>query len=136
MPEAAYDLDRNLLDFQREASAAARPETRIPKPTRPEIPELEKRRLVAEGWSTESIESYRKFSHESALLYPLTTRGGRNFGAVSTPAGQGSLVSVLGDTCRVLLVRRRRVSGQSGSRQYQPTENFSTGDVKPYRKEA
>lgn len=131
MSEQAYDLDKSFLDFQRMASDATKP--KLPQQARPEISELERRRLVAEGWSTESIECYEKFGHLEALLYPLITKDGRNFGSISTPLGQGSLVSVLGGTCRVLLTRQRRATKQASGREYQPTEDFPTSYVKPYR---
>lgn len=96
------------------------------------------------GWSSECLESEKKFGHRAARLYPLISHkqkaDGRvtNQNAVRTPAGIGTLVQVFSDRCLVLLLKTKEVTVEMGKKthRYRPLMPFAVEEITPYRKGA
>ena len=94
--------------------------------------ELERRRLLKEGWSEECLEAEQKLGHRTARLYPLL--GKEN--AVRTPHGPGTLLQAFDDHpicpgALVLHLRPRSFIWEKGKKR--PAADFvSIEDVKPY----
>lgn len=97
--------------------------------------------IIQHGWPDECVESYRRFGHDSALLYPLIPFG-RETGedsvkvgtsAVMTPKGRGTVVSAIGDTARILLDSTQPVKPPFGksAKEYRPTIEVPIKELMP-----
>ena len=124
--------ERSLLDHQREASAAKNAFAA----------ELERRRLLREGWTEECLDSERRFGSREARLYPLISHdfGGTvtNVNAVVTPMGPGTLLQVFSDTparpgAMVMHLRPRAFIEEKGQRRGAAVF-VAVEDVRPYRR--
>ena len=112
--------EHSLRDHQQEASAAAASFT----------DELERRRLVREGWSEECLASEQKFGHRVARLYPLLNAEN----GVRTPEGIGTLMTAFSTGCQVLLMKTRAVKKDLGGKPYHPMHTFNVEEIEPYRR--
>ena len=116
--------ERSIRDHQREASAVV---TAF-------ADELERRRLLREGWSAACLESERKYGRRVARLYPLIGRQN----AVKTTHGPGTLLQAFEDRpgqpgAMVLHLRPRSWIWEKGRKR--PAADFvGVEDVEPYRK--
>ena len=128
----------SIRERQQEASAASRSFA----------DELERRRLLREGWSEECLDSERRFGSRVARLYPLVRHevDGRttNENAVTVEGiGPASLLRVFADTpgrpgAMVLPLRPRAFIEEvkHGKKTERAAAVFvAIDDVKPYRKE-
>lgn len=113
-----------IHDRQREASAATNP---VPG-------ELQRRRLLREGWSEGCLDSERRFGSRVARLYPLVgVRGG-----IETPLGQGTLLQAIADSpgrpgAMVEHVHPRAFFWDDGKKRAAAVF-VAVENVKPYRK--
>lgn len=110
--------ERSIREHQREASAAVSIFSG----------ELQRRRLLQEGWSEECLESERRFVQRVARLYPLI--GAEN--GVRVPEGIGTLLTAFSDGCQVLLMKTRATATDLSGKSYRPMTVFDPEDVKPY----
>ena len=114
--------ERSVRDHRREASAAFAVLA----------DELERRRLLREGWSGACLESERKYGHRVARLYPLI--GVQN--GVRTPLGIGTLLQAFEDRpgqpgAMVFHLRPRSWIWEKGRKR--PAADFvGVEDVEPY----
>jgi len=99
--------------------------------------ELQRQRLLKEGWPEECLEWERKAGHRTARLYPLL---GKENG-VRTPYGPGTLLQALDDHpvfgpgAMVLHLRPRSwiTENKNGQKIRKPGADFvNMEDVKPY----
>ncbi len=116
--------ERSILDHQREASAA----------NRTFAGELERRRLLREGWTEECLDCEARFGHRAARLYPLI--GLAN--GVATPHGPGTLLQVFEDSptrpgAMVMPLRPRAFYWDDGKKKAAAVF-VAVEDVKPYAK--
>lgn len=84
-------------------------------------------------WPEECLEAERRFGHPKARLYPLVGLQG----GVSTPRGQGTLVSTVGrpggeDCVRVLLTRGGKMINDGKGKRTRGTVEIPADKVAPY----
>lgn len=94
--------------------------------------ELERRRLLREGWSEECLDTERLAGHRAARLYPLL----KLENGVRTPHGPGTLLQAFEDHhlspgTMVMHLRPRSWIWEKGKKR--PAADFvKVADVKPY----
>ena len=114
--------ERSIRDHQREASAVSTAFS----------DELERRRLLRDGWTKACLASEKKYGRRVARLYPLI---GRQNG-VKTPHGPGTLLQAFEDRrgqpgVMVLHLRPRSWIWEKGRKR--PAADFvRVEDVEPY----